>query len=67
MPAKEQLIAHNRSIEEIRQVIGADTLGYLRIERLKEMVEGLGICDGCFTGKYPIDPPQEDIRGDFEA
>ena len=67
VPAKEQLIAHNRSIEEIRQVIGADTLGYLRIERLKEMVEGLGICDGCFTGKYPIDPPQEDIRGDFEA
>ena len=67
VPAKEQLIAHNRSIEEIRQVIGADTLGYLRIERLKEMVEGLGICDGCFTGKYPIDPPQEDIREDFEA
>lgn len=65
VPAREQLIAYNRSIEEIRQVIGADTLGYLRIERLKEMVGGLGICDGCFTGKYPIDPPGEDIRGEF--
>ena len=67
VPAREQLIAHNRSIDDIRRIIGADTLGYLRIERLKEMVGGIGICEGCFTGKYPIDPPQEDIRGDFEA
>ena len=65
VPAREQLIAYNRSIEEIRQIIGADTLGYLRIERLKEMVGGLGICDGCFTGNYPINPPKEDIRGDY--
>ncbi|MBD5549593.1 MAG: amidophosphoribosyltransferase [Lachnospiraceae bacterium] len=67
VPAREQLIAYNRDIEEIRQIIGADTLSYLRVERLKEMVDRLGICDGCFTGKYPIDPPKEDIRGDFEA
>lgn len=65
VPAREQLIAYNRNTEEIRQIIGADTLGYLRIERLKEMVGGLGICDGCFTGKYPIDPPEEDIRGEY--
>ena len=65
VPAREQLIAHNRSVEEIRQIIGADTLGYLRIERLKEMVGGIGICDGCFTGNYPIDPPKEDIRGEY--
>jgi len=65
VPAREQLIAYNRSIEEIRQVIGADTLGYLRIERLKEMVGGIGICDGCFTGNYPINPPREDIRGEY--
>ncbi len=44
VPAREQLIAHNRSIEDIRRIIGADTLGYLRIERLKEMVGGIGIC-----------------------
>ncbi len=65
VPAREQLIAYNRSIEEIRQVIGADTLGYLRLERLKEMVNGLGICKGCFTGKYPVRPPKEDIRGEY--
>ena len=65
VPAREQLIAYNRDIEEIRRIIGADTLGYLRIGRLREMVEGLGICDGCFTGHYPTSPPEEDIRGDF--
>ena len=66
VPAREQLIAYNRTIEEIRQIIGADSLGYLKVERLHEMVEGLNICEGCFTGKYPLEPPKEDIRGDFE-
>ena len=66
VPAREQLIAYNRSGEEIRQIIGADSLGYLRIERLEEIVNGLGICKGCFTGQYPLEPPKEDIRGEFE-
>ena len=67
VPAREQLIAYNRSVEEIRQVIGADSLAYLRLERLTEMVNGkIGICQGCFTGKYPIAPPREDIRGETE-
>jgi len=66
VPARDQLIAYNRSIEEIRQIIGADTLGYLGIERLEEMVGGLGICKGCFTGQYPLEPPVEDIRGEFD-
>lgn len=50
IPAREQLIAYNRTIEDIRQIIGADSLGYLVIDRLHEMVEGLPICMGCFTG-----------------
>lgn len=66
VPARDQLIAYNRSVDEIRQIIGADSLGYLRIERLEEMVGHLGICKGCFTGRYPLDPPKEDIRGDFD-
>ena len=67
VPAREQLIAYHRSVEEIRQIIGADSLAYLRLERLNEMVGGeCGICNGCFTGQYPIDPPEEDIRGEFE-
>lgn len=65
IPAREQLIAYNRTIEEIRQIIGADSLGYLGIDRLAEMAEGLPICKGCFTGKYPMEPPKEDIRGEY--
>lgn len=66
VPAREQLIAYNRSVEEICQMIGADSLGYLRIERLKELVDGLDICEGCFTGNYPMEPPKDDIRGEYE-
>ena len=66
VPAREQLIAYNRTVEEIREVIGADSLGYLDISRLQQMVGGLTICKGCFTGKYPMEPPTEDIRGNYE-
>jgi amidophosphoribosyltransferase len=66
IPEREQLIAYNRSLEDIRQIIGADTLGYLKIERLTELSEGLPICTGCFGGVYPMEPPTEDIRGEFE-
>ena len=65
IPAREQLIAYNRTIDDIRQIIGADSLGYLGIDRLHEMVEGLPICMGCFTGKYPMEPPKDDIRGEY--
>lgn len=66
VPAREQLIAYHRSVEEICGIIGADSLAYLKIERLHEIAGGLGICRGCFTGEYPMDPPEEDIRGDYE-
>ena len=66
IPEREQLIAYNRTINDICKVIGADSLGYLEIRRLEELSEGLPICKGCFTGKYPLEPPKEDIRGDFE-
>lgn len=67
VPAREQLIAYNRNVEQIREKIGADSLGYLRLERLDDIVSNkISICRGCFTGKYPEDPPAEDIRGEFE-
>jgi amidophosphoribosyltransferase len=66
VPASDQLIAYQRSVEEIRQIIGADSLAYLGGERLTQMVDGLSICDGCFTGHYPVDPPTEDIRGEYD-
>ncbi len=67
VPAREQLIACHHSVEEICQMIGADSLGYLRQERLHDIVGERGICKGCFTGKYPLAPPKEDIRGEFDV
>lgn len=67
VPAREQLIAFERTIEEIREKIGADTLSYLKLERLGDIVSNkINICRGCFTGTYPENPPEEDIRGEFE-
>lgn len=67
VPSCDQLIAHNNSVEKICEIIGADSLGYLDAERLSELVEGdKGYCDACFTGNYPVEPPKEDIRGEFE-
>ena len=65
IPSEDQLIASGRTIEEIRQIIGADSLSYLRMDRLPELSEGLPICTACFSGAYPLDPPQEDIRGEY--
>lgn len=65
IPEREQLIAYNRSIDEICEIIGADSLGYLDIDRLSQMVDGRPICKGCFNGVYPMEPPKEDIRGDY--
>lgn len=66
IPSEEQLIAYNRTIEDICKVIGADSLDYLRISRLPELSEGLPICTACFSGDYPIAPPTEDIRGNYD-
>ena len=57
MATKSELIAANKSIEEIRQHIGADTLGFLSVRGLTESTgqEEKSLCNACFTGKYPID------------
>lgn len=65
IPSREQLIAYNRSIEDIRGILGADSLAYLNINRLGGLIEDLSYCCGCFTGNYPMDPPTEDIRGEY--
>ena len=65
VPVREQLIAYNRTVEDIRSEIGADSLSYLEVSRLSAIAGGSGICTACFTGKYPVDPPGEDIRGEY--
>ena len=54
VPDKEQLLAYNRSIEDIRRIIGADSLAYLETDRLPDIAGDHGICTGCFTGRYPV-------------
>lgn len=67
VPTGDQLIAHNNSIEQIRDMIGADSLGYLSVDRLSDLLGGdTGYCDACFTGNYPVKPPSGDIRGEYD-
>ena len=56
MATREELIAANMSVEEIRREVGADSLGYLSVEGLTRAVERAedNFCLGCFTGEYPI-------------
>ncbi|MDD5018037.1 MAG: amidophosphoribosyltransferase [Eubacteriales bacterium] len=56
-PSHDQLIGSKNSVEEIRKLIGADSLHYLSIEDLLKTVEGAAcnFCVGCFNGEYPED------------
>lgn len=60
--SKDKLIACRMSMEEIRRTLDVDTLGYLSIEHCAQIARtttGCEFCMGCFTGKYPIDVPEE--------
>lgn len=52
---KEQLIAHNRTIDEIAREIGLDGLVYNEIPEFKKVIGVKGLCKACLNGKYPTD------------
>lgn len=56
IPDRKNLIACHHSVEEIRDMIGADSLGFLSLENLHKIAPeaNCGFCDGCFTGNYPV-------------
>ena len=56
MATRQELIAANNSVEEIRSMTGADSLGYLSVEGLLKVAgnDRGGFCDACFTGNYPV-------------
>ena len=63
----EKLIAHNHTIEEIRDIIGVDSLGYLSKENALKLTQcSSGFCVGCFTGEYPTEPPKQMDHSKFE-
>jgi amidophosphoribosyltransferase len=56
-PKQEQLIAAHKTVEEIRQYLGATSLYFLSLEGLIKStgLDGNLFCTSCFTGEYPID------------
>jgi amidophosphoribosyltransferase len=60
-PKRSELIAANHSVEEIRRMIGADSLAYLSVEALRRIETQMkhGFCDACFSGDYII--PVEEV------
>ena len=61
IPDEKDLIATGHTVEEIRQIVGADSLGYLSIEHVTQLAihSKCGFCTGCFTGHYPVPAPNE--------
>ncbi|HEU0167547.1 MAG TPA: amidophosphoribosyltransferase [Chloroflexota bacterium] len=53
---KDELIAAKMSVPEIAEFVGADSLGYLSLAGLERAVAipGVPLCNGCFTGRYPV-------------
>jgi amidophosphoribosyltransferase len=66
MSTREEMVAHERTVEEIAAELGADSLAYLSIEAVYEAVgtPRERHCDACFTGDYPLGDP-EDANGKF--
>ena len=64
--SRESLIACHHTVEEIAQIIGADSLGYLPVERMGELIDSPGCCGACFTGRYPTAVPEGGRKDRFE-
>ncbi|MCF0149386.1 MAG: amidophosphoribosyltransferase [Clostridium sp.] len=59
-PYRSELIGAKKSIDEIKEAIGADSLGYLSMEGMyKCFKKDCGYCVGCFNGMYPVATPIE--------
>ena len=64
--SEENLIACHHSMEEIAELIGVDTLGYLPVEKLDKLVESKHYCAACFNGEYPTQIPVDLRKDRFE-
>jgi len=60
-PSRDHLLAASRGVEQIREFIGADSVSYLTLEDLQAAMgdqDGQSFCYACFTGDYPVPPPE---------
>ncbi len=68
IPTKAELIAANKSLDEIREFVGADSLEYLSPDSLRKAVDNPeNFCMGCFTDSYPAPLPKEFDKKMFGA
>lgn len=60
-PSREELIASDHTLDEIRASLGVDSLGYLSLDGMLQSVPGgpHGFCHACFSGDYPTPPPTD--------
>lgn len=65
--SEENLIASHHKREEIAAIIGVDTLGYLPVDKLHELVGCRDYCAACFTGDYPTKIPTDLRKDRFEG
>ena len=68
-PRRDELIASRHSVEEIREFLGADSLGYLSLESLRAAVEDTEgkFCTACYTGSYPTELVQLEVEAHREG
>ena len=65
--SRENLIACHHSVEEIADIIGADSLGYLPEPELKNLIGSENFCSACFNGVYPTPIPDVITKDRFEG
>jgi amidophosphoribosyltransferase len=64
-PTKEELIASQKEIEDIRAYLGVDSLNYLSMEAMLNAMpkdNGQSYCTACFSGDYPIDIEEAQLK-----
>lgn len=64
--SEENLIACHHSLEEIAKLIGVDSLGYLDVENLGQLIGSEEYCGACFHGEYPTRIPTDLRKDRFE-
>jgi len=64
-PTRRELIAHGRTIDGVREILGADSLIYLTVDELLWSIGVDEVCTACFTGNYPFNVNIDELERDF--
>ncbi len=69
MSTREEMIAHGRTVDQIAEQLGADSLAYISIDGVYGAVDGqpANHCDACFTGNYPLPIAEEGSKLALES